>query len=374
MNISFWEKESFAGKSDVVIVGAGLVGLSAATKLKADHPNLKVRVLEAGPWPGAASLRNAGFACFGSPSELLDDLSNSSPEEVAVLVHNRQKGLSTLRNLLGDQAIGYVDCPAYEVFAKEQEALATQCLDKLDWLNKLIKNSKRTKHYFAIEPPAGTQGFHTAIRIEGEGQIHPGRMMKSLEQKALGLGVQIQYGWPVSGIIPENDGFTLTGEAGKQLQSEKVLIATNGYSQKLLPGLDLRPARNQVIITAPIPGLSLQGNFHARAGYVYFRNVGNRLLIGGFRDLDPVGESTEEPGFTSLITEALQQFVNTHLLEPGSWEIDLQWSGILGVGNVKSPILEEIEPGLWCAVRLGGMGVALGAGLGAEAATRLLQA
>ncbi|MEZ4685869.1 MAG: FAD-dependent oxidoreductase [Bacteroidia bacterium] len=213
--------------------------------------------------------------------------------------------------------------------------------------------------------------FQSAIRIAGEGQIHPGKMMKSLVEKARGMEVEIQHGWSVEAINRLPQGFLTEDKTGRYLVSEKVLVATNGFSRRLLPQLDLRPARNQVIITKPVPALALRGNFHARAGYVYFRNVGNRLLIGGFRDLDPEGESTSEAGFSQNIQQALEAFVNEHLLPPGTWTVEQRWSGILGVGSIKSPILEEIQPGLWCAVRLGGMGVALGAGLGAEAAEKL---
>ncbi|MEZ4685868.1 MAG: FAD-dependent oxidoreductase [Bacteroidia bacterium] len=155
MNISFWEKETFAAKSDVLIIGAGLTGLSAAIKLKSDHPKMKVSVLEAGPWPGAASLRNAGFACYGSPSELIDDMQHRPVAEVAELVHRRQRGLRSLRSLLGDEAIGYADCPAWEVFSEGQEELAGYCHAQVAELNALIG----MESYSQAGLPAGTHGF-----------------------------------------------------------------------------------------------------------------------------------------------------------------------------------------------------------------------
>ena len=65
-NLSFWEKESFLNRSDYVIIGSGIVGLSAALHLKQREKGKKVTVLERGILPSGASTKNAGFACIGS--------------------------------------------------------------------------------------------------------------------------------------------------------------------------------------------------------------------------------------------------------------------------------------------------------------------
>ena len=68
---SYWEKSVFGGHRDVVIIGAGITGLNAALNLKIAKPKLKITVLEKGVIPSGASTKNAGFACFGSISEIL---------------------------------------------------------------------------------------------------------------------------------------------------------------------------------------------------------------------------------------------------------------------------------------------------------------
>ncbi|MFK7970982.1 MAG: NAD(P)/FAD-dependent oxidoreductase, partial [Bacteroidia bacterium] len=375
MNISYWEQDIFLKRADVVVIGAGLVGLHAAWRMRQLHPSLRVVVLDAGLWPGSASLRNAGFACFGSPSELLDDLSSRSEEEVIDLIRRRLEGLRQLRTGLGDAAIGYTDSPSHEVFAASQHALAQACMDKLDDLNRLLREADDTRAC-AFSPMSGqaigTRGFSQTIGIQGEGQIHPGKMMQALQGAARQAGVVIHQGWKVNVIEQKAGGWRIEGSEGKAFFTQKILLATNGFTTSLIPELDVQPARNQVFVTNPVPGLLLKGNFHAHAGYVYFRNVGDRLLIGGFRDLDKKGETTAAPGFSQTIQQALHQYVDTHLLPAGSWKAEHRWSGTLGVGETKSPIMEEVKPGLWTAVRLGGMGVALGAGLGTKAAEAML--
>jgi gamma-glutamylputrescine oxidase len=73
--LSYWEIDQYYKTFDVVIVGSGIVGLSAAISIREKQKNASVLILEKGFLPSGASTKNAGFACFGSPSELLDDLS-----------------------------------------------------------------------------------------------------------------------------------------------------------------------------------------------------------------------------------------------------------------------------------------------------------
>ena len=80
--LSYWEIKQWFQQVDFTIVGSGIVGLNCALNLKRNHPNAKVLVLEKGTLPQGASTKNAGFACFGSLSELIDDLNSHSEEEV----------------------------------------------------------------------------------------------------------------------------------------------------------------------------------------------------------------------------------------------------------------------------------------------------
>ena len=105
MNYSYWELKEWFTNIDFTIVGSGIVGLNCALELKKKYPKAKVLVLEKGMLPQGASSKNAGFACFGSLSELIDDLKTHSEEEVFNLVKNRWEGLQLLRKNLGDKNV-----------------------------------------------------------------------------------------------------------------------------------------------------------------------------------------------------------------------------------------------------------------------------
>ena len=96
MNYSYWELKEWFTNIDFTIVGSGIVGLNCALTLKRKYPKAKIIILEKGMLPQGASTKNAGFACFGSLSELIDDLKSHSEEEVFNLVDKRWKGLKLL--------------------------------------------------------------------------------------------------------------------------------------------------------------------------------------------------------------------------------------------------------------------------------------
>lgn len=370
---SFWERETFIGQPDLVVVGSGIVGLNAAIAYASSHPQRKVLVIEAGHLPAGASTKNAGFACFGSPTELRDDLRKSPVDSVLQTLEKRWQGLRALRQLLGDDGIGYSAPGSYELFAASDHATYTEVLGELATLNELVEPVLGHAPYRDAPEQimaAGFQGMAGAIRIEGEGQIKTGQMMRSLLRLAQEMGIELINGLPVQEVQPLSTGWELSTAAGK-IRSTHCLIATNGFARQFFPELDLQPARAQVLITDPIPDLPFRGTYHLDEGYFYFRNVGDRVLLGGGRNLDFEGETTVENKLSPPIQGALDQLLAHSLLPGRSYRVAQRWTGIMGVGKAKAPLIQEIQPGLVAAVRLGGMGIAIGTLVGQEAASLL---
>ena len=82
MNLSYWEYKTWLSDADFTVVGSGILGLNCALQLRKNFPFSKIIVLEKGFLPQGSSTNNAGFACFGSVSELISDLQSHSEEEV----------------------------------------------------------------------------------------------------------------------------------------------------------------------------------------------------------------------------------------------------------------------------------------------------
>ena len=126
----------------------------------------------------------------------------------------------------------------------------------------------------------------------------------------------------------------------------------------------MKPARAQVLITKPIDNLQIKGTFHLDEGFYYFRNIENRILLGGGRNLDFKTEETSEFGQTQLIQNRLDTMLHEIVLPNTDFQIEHRWSGIMGIGNKKRPIVKQLSDNLICGVRLGGMGIAIGSLVG----------
>lgn len=377
MQLSYWEKESFLKNIDVAIIGSGIVGLSAAIRLKELSPKLKVLILERGSLPIGASTRNAGFACFGSMTELLDDLENQTEDAVFELVEKRWKGLLQLRKRVGDAALKFHNWGGYELFRKEDAPDFQQCAAHIDFFNKNLKSIIGQKEVFKIQDPKienfGFKKIEHLIHNQAEGQIHTGAMMAALLKIAQSKGIQILNGIFIKKIKDVEDGVELETNQDWQLKFKKVIVATNGFSKKLIPSQEVIPARNQVLITSPILNNPIQGTFHYDKGYFYFRNIDGRILLGGGRNLAKKEEETLEFGTTKFIQNALIDLLKNVILPDQKFEIESTWSGILGVGQSKKPIVEKISEHVVVAVRLGGMGIAIGSLVGEEGAELIFE-
>ncbi|MFD2514418.1 NAD(P)/FAD-dependent oxidoreductase [Pontibacter locisalis] len=377
MQLSFWEKQTYFSNIDVLIVGSGIVGLNAALHLKTLQPKLKILVAERGLLPTGASSKNAGFACFGSPSELLDDLTHHTEEQVFSLVERRWKGLHRLRQNLGDDTIDYHRWGGYELFVDAQEELYTSCLDKLPYFNKHLQSITGEPDIFQqADDNISNFGFKNVSHLllsTAEGQIDTGKMILALTQKVQALGVLVLNGLEVQDLHDDGTSITAITTQSINIKAKAALVATNGFAKKLLPHVQVVPARAQVLITKPIDKLRIKGTFHYDCGYYYFRNIGKRVLFGGGRNLDFKAEETTEPGLTELVQHKLEELLSTVILPDTPFEIEHRWSGIMGLGNQKTIIVEQVSERVSCAVRMGGMGVAVGSLVGEEGAELILQ-
>ena len=367
MTFSYWERDTWLSHIDFTIIGSGITGLNCAWELKKRFPESKILVLERGLLPNGASTKTAGFATFGSISEILYDLENHSEEEVLELVKKRVKGLELLRKNLGDENLDYQSYGGYELFTTQDAELLEDCLSKMPEINRLLNAIFGEDVFSATKNSFGLKKIQSQlIYSRFEGQIDTGRMMSALLSKVQSAGVRILNNVQVESFSEESDSVILKTE-DFEFQTKKLLIATNGFAAQL--GFeDVKPARAQVLITKPIKILNLRGTFHLERGFYYFRNVGDRILFGGGRNLDIKAEETTRIELTPLIQDRLEELLRRVILPEYEYEIDHRWSGIMGVGGQKKPIVKQVSENVFCGIRLGGMGVAIGSLVGKELA------
>ena len=368
MMFSYWEQKNFFNY-DLIVVGSGFTGLSTAINFKKKHPKANVLVLEKGGLPTGASTRNAGFACFGSLTEILDDLVNMTPEEITSLVERRYKGLRKIRKKFGDATLHYKDRHGFELLEEHN----LEAADRMDEVNKLWKGIFK-KDVFSIVTKPLSFGFSDRVKllIENhlEGELDPGAYLGALWDMASRMGVRVLTGVAVA-EVQKDEGFVLAEDAYNdrifRFKADKVAICTNAFSKMLWPESNLEPGRGLILVSKPISGkIPWTGSFHMDRGYVYFREIDGRLLIGGARNIDLETEKTLEFESNPRIKVYLQN-IAAEVIFPGQpLEREAEWTGIMAFGPKKSPLIQPIGKKTAVAVRLGGMGVAIGWQVGKE--------
>ncbi|WP_026776219.1 FAD-binding oxidoreductase [Polaribacter sp. Hel_I_88] len=365
MNYSYWELKEWFTNVDFTIVGSGIVGLNCALELKKKHPKAKILILEKGMLPQGASTKNAGFACFGSLSEIIDDLNSHTEQEVFNLIAKRWKGLQLLRKNLGDATIDFQQNKGFELC--ESGDFFQECIAEKENINQLLKPIFKSDVFSTCDNTFGFQKVHQQYIVNNfEGQIDTGKMASELLKKVQSLGVKMLNNITVESYIENNSNINIKTNK-LDFYTTKLLIATNGFASQLLQE-NVKPARAQVLITKPIKNLLIKGTFHLDKGYYYFRNIDDRILFGGGRNLDFKTEETTEFGETEIIQNQLEKILKETILPNTNFEIEHRWSGIMGVGNQKKAIVKQVSNNIFCGVRLGGMGVAIGSLVGKELA------
>lgn len=367
--LSFWERREYFENIDFLVIGSGIVGCATAIHLRKRFAAAKIVILERGYLPSGASTKNAGFASFGGPVELMDDLKNNDPKLVWDTVQARYEGLQYLKAIIGEKEMDFQQHGGWDIIKKGDDALAKEVMSILPYMNEEMQRITKIPDAFKFSPNKqkdfGFEGVAGLFNIQLEGQIDTGKMMKRYHQLLGEQGILLLAGIEVKELelslkqVETNIG---------TIKYENICIATNGFTKQLLPDEDVLPARAQVLVTSPIEKLAFKGTFHYDFGYYYFRNFGNRILLGGARNTDILGETTYDLSITQPIQNHLKDLLSNMIVPHTDYQIAYQWSGIMGMGKSKHPIVKKITDSAAIGVRLGGIGVAMGTNIGKKMA------
>jgi len=372
MAISVWEQSTYFAPKDVVIIGCGFVGLWTAYEMIHKNPKLNITIVDRGVIPSGASTRNAGFCCFGSVSELMYDVQLMGEANMLETVKMRYDGLQRIQKVFGHSVIDYHQYGGYELFEKNGKYDISKLDQDIAYLNKILapalNTPKKNGKYLPIYTnesnqikKLGFQKINALAYSPFEGQINSAKLVLVLQKEVQAKGVQILFNTEVKKFKSHKKGVTIETNLEATIQTKQLLICTNGFAKQLVPELDVVPARGQVFVTEPIANLKFKGTFHFDEGFYYFRNLGNRLLLGGARNKDFKNEKTTSLGTSKIIQKTLEEFMMKRILPKGAKKpkIELRWSGTMGMGDIKKPIIQKLQPNVYCAVRMSGMGVAI---------------
>lgn len=360
--LSFWEHQQYLAHNTFVIVGAGLVGMSTALSLRERFPSEKICIIERGYLPTGASTKNAGFTCFGSPTELLDDLAHIPEQTIWDTVALRLEGLRLLKERVGEKGMNYQNCGSWDLISATELPIDNAAIG---YLNLEFEKRFGLQEVYRQDDQSickfGFKGFRSAYFNPYEGSIDTGLLIHTLYQKCIAADIRFLFATEVLSFENDHNQVHIHTNRG-DLSCAELFLCTNGFAQPYFQN-EMKPARAQVVVTKPLAH-QLRGTFHSERGYYYFRDIGDRILLGGGRHLDFEGETTTKFESNALIHEALLKKLRTEILPGVPFEIERAWSGIMCVGNEKKPIIKSLNKNVHAGVRMGGMGVAIGSAVG----------
>ncbi len=359
-------------KADVVVIGGGYTGVSAALRL-AKH-GASVTLLEAQTIGWGASSRNGGQVLTGLKHGASDLIRQFGKERARELYHASVKTIECVENIIAEENI---DCeyarvghlaaafkPAhFDHLKRAQEVLArdfdhpTHLVSKADMRSEL-----------------GSDFYHGLLVDERSGGLHPAKYINGLALAAQRAGADLHEQTPVTGLEKSSGGFTVKTERG-MIQAKDVLVATNGYTGKVTPMLQRRiiPIGSYIIATEPLgPELAkhLIPNcrmiFDTKNFLYYFRlSPDNRMVFGGRAAFFPETANTVRESADILRRGMLEIFP-----ELANVPTAYAWGGTLGFTFDIYPHAGQMD-GMWYAMGYAGHGVAMATFLGQQMADRI---
>lgn len=357
-------------KVDVAIVGAGYTGLSTALHLA--ERGVSVCVLEANEPGWGASGRNGGQVnptLKYDPQQLMQMY---GPQRAEPLISTVSNSADLVFNLIERHRI---DCApvrkGWMQVSYTEKGVAGLHARAEQWARRGVAVQRLDAN--AVASRMGSSAFAGGWLDGRAGAIQPLAYARGLVAAALAAGVRIHGQSAVTGLQRQDSGWQLTTANGAHVSADQVVLATNGYSGNLWPGMaqSILAANSFIVATKPLSGRAAESILPGRETVstaqrllLYFRKDSHgRLLMGG-RGL--FNDPTAPADFAHLERSLALLFPQL-----GPLEFEYRWAGRIAITRDFMPHVHEPAPGLTLALGCNGRGIVLCTSLGQQLAGRL---
>jgi glycine/D-amino acid oxidase-like deaminating enzyme len=357
-------------RADVVVVGGGFTGLSTALHLA--EKGAEVVLLESAQPGWGASGRNGGQVNPGLKHD---------PD---VVERDFGEDLGRRMNALAGGAPGFVfglvrrldiRCDARQngtLRAAVAESHAARIRHSAEQLRRRHAPVELLQGD-ALRAATGTDRYRLALYDGRGGDLHPVRYARGLARAAMQAGATVCGDSRALAVKPAGNSWRVTTESGA-VTAAHVVLATNGYTDALWPGLrrSVVPLFGAIAATAPLPESLARTIMPTRAVLyesgtitVYYRiDASGRLLIGGRGPMREIRETTSIPhilAYAARLWPGLRDVEWTHA-----------WGGRLAMTRDQYPHVHEPAPGVSICLGYNGRGVAMATTMGARLARHIL--
>ncbi|MDC0479964.1 FAD-binding oxidoreductase [Candidatus Marinimicrobia bacterium] len=350
---------------DVAIVGSGYTGLNCARVLA--KAGRSVVVLDQHSIGWGASSRNGGMATPGLKQDIFKIKKTYGMEYAKEFWKSSVDAINLLELIIREENI---DCD-WERNGHCSLAFKQSHFNELpeyaDWLKMEMGHEKTIVPKEKLKSEIGTDEYFGGISDESSAGLHPAKFVFGLAKSVENLGVSLFEKTRVDSINRISNGFELITKKGK-LNSKDVVIATNGYTDTMVPGMKPKvfPVGSYIIVSEPLPA-DLQHKlspkkrmFYDSKNFLnYFRlTPDGRMLWGGRNDLSTDLDLNES---ASILTKQ----VCTIFPELNDVKFTNSWTGKLGITFDLMPHIGQTN-GIHYALGYGGHGLSIATYLGTE--------
>jgi glycine/D-amino acid oxidase-like deaminating enzyme len=353
-------------KADVVIIGAGYTGLSAAHHIA--KSGLSPVVLEANHPGWGASGRNGGVitAKFRLSFRDIDAAhGRAMARRMYEIAHDSVEMVDELVSEFGIESARLTR--SGQVKAAHNQATLRAAIDEAEWMKREMGDTEvRILDAHQVREETGSRGFVGGVLNPGSGGIHPLNYLRGLAKGVAQRGVPIFQESPVLALRRDGDG-VIAETPGGSVRARQAIIATNSYSDLTSATVRLQhtlvPFRSALIATEKLSpnlagSLMPTGRTYTETKRMmrWFRKVDDRVVFGG---RGAFGKQDSESAF-----ESLRRAMTGIFPELADVPLEFRWSGLVGMTLDSVPHVGRIDDRTLYSVGYNGAGVAMSSLMG----------
>lgn len=353
--------------AEVVVVGAGMVGASAAYRLA--RAGMRPLVIEANAPASGASGRLAGMALAGLGGHFPRVTRLVQKAGGRSILDYTMRSLDLLEEL--DDAlpggVAWDRIGSLDLLATEADEVHGRRMAELQAAEGLEVRIIGREELHELAPEVDASQVRGAKWTPRDGQLHPIRLVYALLEAARASGATVVTGVRVERLLVRSGRVAGVATSHGEVAAGAVLLATNAWSPWLVPHIaaNLTPIREHVCVTEPIPPL-LARAFETNLCNEYWRQLRTgELLIGGFRQVDEgMGIGSYSMAVRPQVPPSLGALLGR--IHPAARDARIVrcWAGLLDFASLEIPMIGRLPaedgtpiPGGYLACGLTGHGL-----------------